>query len=87
MKLNPISIIKGRLGIDANGKTHAFFTDTCARYMDKYVPMENGNLRGNIDKGTNYITYESDYAHAQYVGFTKGPVVNYTTPRNWTILG
>lgn len=85
MKLNPISIIKGRLGIDANGKTHAFFTDTCARYMDKYIPMDTGNLRDNIEKGTNYITYESDYAHYQYSN--QFPEENYTTLRNWTILG
>lgn len=55
--------------------------------MDKYIPMDTGMLRTNVDVGKDYITYESDYAHAQYVGFTKGPVVNYTTPRNWGILG
>jgi hypothetical protein len=55
--------------------------------MDKYVPRDTGNLRDNVDKGIDYITYESPYAHAQYVGYTTGPVVNYTTPRNRTILG
>ena len=80
MKMKPISTIKANLGIDVGGKVQRFFTDTCARYMDKYVPMDTGMLRTNIDKGANYITYESPYAHAQYVGFTKGPVRNYTTP-------
>lgn len=80
MKMKPISTIKANLGIDVGGKVQRFFTDTCARYMDKYVPMDTGMLRTNIDKGADYITYESPYAHAQYVGFTKGEVKNYTTP-------
>ena len=87
MKMKPISTIKANLGIEPKGKVQRFFTDTCARYMDKYVPMETGMLRTNIDKGANYITYESPYAHAQYVGFTKGEVKNYTTPRYRFILG
>jgi hypothetical protein len=63
--------------------------------MDKYVPMDIGNLRANVSKGADYITYESPYAHAQYVGYTKGPVRNYTTPgtgpywdkRMWSVEG
>ena len=88
MKLNPISTIKANLGIELNGRVQRFFTDTCAKHMDKYIPLgETGNLRGIVDKGADYITYESNYAHAQYIGYTKGPVRNYTTPRNWTLLG
>lgn len=49
--------------------------------MDKYVPKDTGILRDNVDKGADYITYESPYAHAQYIGEVHGsPVVNYTTP-------
>ena len=49
--------------------------------MDKYVPRDTGMLRDNISKTTNSITYESPYAHAQYVGIVHGsPVKNYTTP-------
>ena len=56
--------------------------------MDKYVPRDTGMLRDNITKTTNSITYESPYAHAQYVGIVHGsPVKNYTTPRNRGILG
>lgn len=87
MKLNPISQIKADLGINPNGRVQKFFTDTCYKHMDKYVPKDTGMLRDNIDKGTNYITYEVPYAHAQYIGFTKGPVRHYTTPRNRSILG
>lgn len=87
MYLKPVSEIKADLGIDAGGRVQAFFTDTCYKHMDKYVPKDTGNLRDNVDKGIDYITYESPYAHAQYVGYTTGPVVNYTTPRYRTILG
>ena len=78
--LKPVSEIKINLGIEPNGRTQKFFTDTCAKHMDKYIPKDLGNLRGNISKTANSITYESPYAHAQYVGYTKGPVRNYTTP-------
>jgi len=81
MKMKPISTIKANLGIEPNGRVQRFFTDTCYRHMDKYVPKDIGNLRDIIDKGANYITYESNYAHAQYIGVVHGsPVRNYTTP-------
>lgn len=89
MKMKPISQIKADLGIEPNGRVQKFFTDTCAKHMDKYIPLgETGNLRGVVDKGADYITYESPYAYAQYIGEVHGsPVRNYTTPRNWFILG
>jgi len=79
VKLKPTSVIKARLGIEPNGRVQRFFTQTCRKHMDKYVPMDEGNLRTIVDVGINYITYESPYAHAQYIGYTKGPVRNYTT--------
>ena len=92
MYLKPISEIKANLGIQTNGPVHAYFTERCKRRMNKYIPYSgDGNniehLRDNIDQGTDYITYQTDYAHAQYVGYTTGPVRNYTTPRNRTLLG
>ena len=81
MKMKPISTIKANLGIEPNGRVQRFLTDTCYRHMDKYVPKDVGNLRTIVDKGINYITYESPYAHAQYIGEVHGsPVRNYTTP-------
>lgn len=79
VKLKPTSVIKARLGIEPNGRVQRFFTQTCRKHMDKYVPKDEGNLRTIVDVGVNYITYESPYAHAQYIGYTKGPVKNYTT--------
>lgn len=80
VKMKPTSVIKANLGIEPNGKVHRFFTNTCYKHMDKYVPKRDGNLRTNVDIQSNRIIYESPYAHAQYVGHTTGPVVNYTTP-------
>lgn len=81
MKIKPISQIKADLGINPGGRVQRFFTDTCYKHMDKYVPKDIGILRDNVDKGVDYITYESPYAHAQYIGEVHGsPVRNYTTP-------
>lgn len=73
-----LSKIKKNLKLD--GRAQAFLTSTVAKHMDKYVPMDRGNLRSEITLTPTTITYEMPYAHAQYVGFTTGPVVNYTTP-------
>lgn len=80
VKLNPTSQIKIRLGINSNGRIQKAFTNSCYKHMDKYVPMDLGNLRTVVNIKEDSITYESPYAHAQYVGYTTGPVVNYTTP-------
>jgi len=90
--LKPISEIKINLGIEPNGRVQKFFTDTCAKHMDKYIPQDTGDLRGIIHKTADSITYESNYAHYQYKGMREdGTHVinpeNYTTPRNWSILG
>ena len=85
--LKPVSEIKINLGIEPNGRVQKFFTNTCYKHMDKYVPKDAGILREVVDIQADSITYQSPYAHAQYVGYTTGPVRNYTTPRNRSILG
>lgn len=87
MGLKPISTIRAGLGLEPNGKVQKYFTASCYQHMDKYVPKDTGNLRENVVLTADSITYQSPYAHAQYVGFTKGPVKKYTTPRNRTMLG
>lgn len=88
MSLKPVGEIKANLGIEPNGRTQKFFTETCYKHMDKYVPQNLGDLRTIVDIQADSITYESPYAHAQYIGIVNGsPVKNYTTPRNRYILG
>lgn len=83
VKMQPTSVIKANLGIEPNGKVQKFFTNTCYRYMDKYVPKDNGILRENVTIDSNSITYEQEYASYQYYGERKDgshKVSNYTTP-------
>lgn len=81
VNIKPISQIKVRLGIEQNGKVQKFLTNTCYKRMDKYVPKDIGNLRTIVDIKDNSITYESPYAHAQYIGIVNGSTVHsYTTP-------
>ena len=74
------------LGIGQNGKAHAFFTNTCALHMDKYVPMDTGALATTVvvngvatsNVNENSITYAQPYASYVYYGITKnGNKMNY----------
>lgn len=88
MALNPISQIKANLGIEPNGKVQKFFTNTCYKHMDKYVPKDTGALRENVDIKSDSITYQSVYAETQYKGIVHGSTVkNYSTPRYRSMLG
>ena len=83
VKMQPTSVIKANLGIEPNGKVQKFFTNTCYRYMDKYVPKDTGALRETVTIDSNSITYEQEYASYQYYGERKDgshKVSNYTTP-------
>lgn len=87
VKLKPTSQIKARLGIQPNGRVQNFFTNTCYKHMDKYVPMREGNLRTVVDVKSDSITYESPYARYQYYGMREDGshvVSNYTTPGTGT---
>lgn len=82
VKMQPTSVIKARLGIDPNGKVQKFFTNTCYKHMDKYVPKDEGNLRTIVDINSHSITYESPYAAYQYYGMRNDKthkVKHYTT--------
>lgn len=83
MPLNPVGEIKASLGLEVNGRVQNFFVDTCAKHMDKYVPMDTGSLAGVITKGPDYITYEMPYAHYQYMGIShSGGALNYNTEKH-----
>lgn len=69
VKMQPTSSIKVHLGIDPNGRVQRKFQALCYRYMDKYVPRRDGNLRKNVDlSDPTKIVYNSPYAHYQYEG-------------------
>ena len=85
--IDSLEKIKRKLKIDENGSAQAFLTEACYKAMDKYVPMDNGDLRTNVTLTTNSITYESPYASYQYYGIREDgthKVKNYTTPGTGT---
>ena len=87
VKLKPTSEIKVRLGIEPDGRVQKFFTNTCYKHMDKYVPKDEGNLRTVVDIQEDSVTYESPYAKYQYYGMRKDGsrvVRKYTTPGTGT---
>jgi len=82
-RMKPTSLIIARLGLEPNGKAQKFFTETCYKHMDKYVPKDNGDLRTIVDIQANSITYEQEYAKYQYYGVREDgthKVNHYTTP-------
>lgn len=81
--VEPTKIILLKAGLQENGPVHKFFTNTCYLHMDRYVPYSGDtgrlHMRENVSMAPDQIVYHVPYAHAQYVGYTTGPVVNYTT--------
>lgn len=57
-----------RRGLTPNGRAQVLFTNECARYMDRYVPMQTGMLKNTRFIGPDYIEYSQPYAHYQYRG-------------------
>ena len=57
-----------RHNLEEGGKVQKFFTNTCYKHMDRYVPYDDGNLRKNVSIEDDKIIYESPYARYQYYG-------------------
>ena len=70
VEIKPTSTIIADLGLKKGGPVHKFFTDTCYRAMDPYVPKDKGFLRSVVSFSTDgsYIIYEVPYARYQYYG-------------------
>lgn len=68
VRIKPTSQIKARLGINPSGPVQKKFTNTCARYMDKYIPRQDGLLRNNKVIESTKITYVSPHAHYIFNG-------------------
>ena len=81
--MKPTSEIILDLGLEKGGKVDTFITNTVYKKMDKYVPMDKGNLRKIVDVNPGLIIYESNYALYQYKGVREDgthKVRYYTTP-------
>lgn len=73
-----------KYGLQPKGNTHLYMANRCFIRMQKYVPRREGVLSTHTTVRPGSVTYEENYAHAQYVGYTKGKVVHYTTPGTGT---
>lgn len=67
LQMDPTQKILLKRYLNKNGKAQAFFTKTCEKHMNKYVPFLTGNLKdGECSiKGTKII-YAAPYARKQY---------------------
>ena len=90
--LKPTSVIKADLGIQSGGPVHAFFTNTCAKAMDRFVPFDTGTLaetvvlrNGNINRANvtvDTITYNQEYASYVYYGISHGKAMVFHTDKH-----
>lgn len=74
-------------GLEKNGRTQKLLTAECARYMDKYVPMDTGILKNTRIIGTNSVTYNTPYARMMYYGKVmvdpKTGAAGFLTDKGW----
>jgi len=82
LKMEPDGVIMANLGIEPNGRVQRFFTNTCARHMDKYVPYDTGTLASTVEVGSDTITYDQPYAKVVYYGIRNGKPLNYSTDKH-----
>lgn len=83
MILKPDDVIKARLKVEDKGEVHKMFTKLCYVAMDKYVPLNEGRLRSNVQVDEDSITYQTSYAKYQFYGKRQDgshKVRHYTTP-------
>lgn len=84
MITNYINIDVGKL----KGKADKKLSSMAKRYMEKYVPLQDGTLRNTAVVGNNYVRYVQNYASLMYNGISpSGKPYNYKTPRNRFTLG
>ena len=83
VEIDSLQELEHKLGVENGGRVEAFFTATCYKAMDKYVPMDKNLLRRIVYLDTNSITYMSPYASYQYFGMREDGsrvISHWTTP-------
>lgn len=69
VKMNSTNKIIRDHGLDKDGRVTRYLRDTADRFMNPYIPMDNGMLRRNKTYPSNHeIKYTSPYARYQYYG-------------------
>lgn len=67
----PVARIRDAIIPDEAAKM--YICTTAARFMEPYVPMQTGTLSQSPLIDTEGVTYDTPYAHYQYVGEVYGP--------------
>ena len=69
VKMNSTNKIIKDHGLDKDGRVTRYLRDTADRFMNPYIPMDNGMLRRNKTYPSNHeIKYISSYSKVQYYG-------------------
>lgn len=69
IKMNTSNKIIKDHGLDKDGRVVRFLRDTADRFMNPFIPMDNGDLRRlKTYPNNNEIKYTSSYAKYQYYG-------------------
>lgn len=84
INMKPVSVIEANLGIQDKGPVHKFFTEECARQMDRFVPFDKGDLAKTVivngqpteNVHNDYIVYNQPYASYVYYGIRDGRLLN-----------
>ena len=67
LQLDPTQKILLKRYLNKNGKAQAFFTKTCEKHMNKYVPFLTGNLKDiTCTVKTKQIVYNAPYSRKVY---------------------
>lgn len=87
VKMQPTNKIIVNLGLEKNGQVHKFFTQECARRMERFVPYREGTLSETViingqptsNVLDDKIIYDQEYAKYVYYGLSRsGKPLNYT---------
>lgn len=67
LHINEPQVITDRI-ITNNTRLGIFMAETCARYMNKFIPMDTGMLSQNFITKPFKVIYNSPYAHRVFFG-------------------
>lgn len=77
--------IEQKLANLADDETMLQIHNLYAKFLDPYVPMDEGVLSQNVNVTPKYLQYNGPYAHYQYTGIVYGP--NIPIMENGVIVG
>ena len=80
VEMKRVNVIKARLGIQNGGPAHAFFTATCAKEMDPYVPYAGGTMAVTSTQKLHTHMADTVIENGKPTKNVKTDSITYTTP-------